>query len=147
MKLITLALFGASVIGCGESSKNHDSMSMTDTAMYDITQTATTDGGTWSVTYTSDLDPIPMTDNFKLYVTISDIETSELVSGAELNASASMPEHNHGMNTTPVVTELGEGQYEVAGMQFHMSGHWIIDLEINAMDKTEEVVFHVDCCQ
>jgi hypothetical protein len=147
MKWITLALVGASIIGCGNGSKNHDSMSMTDTAMYDITRTDTTDGGTWSVTYTPDSDPIPMTDNFKLYVSISDIETSEFVSGAEVNASASMPEHNHGMNTTPVVTELENGQYEVAGMQFHMSGHWRIDLEINAMDKTEEIEFHVDCCQ
>jgi len=147
MKGLTIAILGASILGCGDGSSHDDSMSMTDTAMYEVARTTTTDGGTWSVTYAPDPDPIPTTDNFRLLFTISDIETSELVSGAEVTAQASMPAHNHDMNTTPVITELEDSQYEVAGMQFHMSGHWRIDLEITASEKTEIAEFHVDCCQ
>ena len=147
MKSISLALIGASIVGCGDGSNQDDSMSMTDTAMYDVARTATTDGESWSVTYVPDPDPIPTTDNFRLLFTIEDIESSELISGADVIAQALMPAHNHGMNTTPVVTELDDSQYEITGMQFQMSGHWRIDLEITASDKTETAEFHVDCCQ
>jgi|GEM_PF-572904 len=147
MKTAFLTLFCLSLTGCIGGSEQEDSSEVVDTGTYEIKRTTETDGGSWSVAYEPSPDPIPTTDNFKLYVTISDIETGELVLGADVEADAAMPEHNHGMNTSPVVTEVDGGQYEVTGMQFHMTGHWRIDLEITVMGETEAAVFHVECCE
>ena len=69
------------------------------------------------------------------------------MAGAQLELSATMPEHNHGMNTRPPVTEVGEGEYRVDGMQFHMSGHWQMEFRIVSEDTVELATFHTVCCE
>ncbi len=45
---------------------------------------------------------------------------------------AQMPEHRHGMNYRPSVTPLGDGQWRVQGMLWHMAGRW--ELRLNVVD-------------
>jgi hypothetical protein len=61
--------------------------------------------------------------------------------------AAIMPEHNHGMNTDPLVTPAGEaGQYTVSSLLFHMPGHWRMTLSLGEGGDAENAVFDVICC-
>jgi hypothetical protein len=52
-----------------------------------------------------------------------------------------MPVHNHGLPTQPrVTTELGDGDYRLEGMRFHMQGPWEITLTITVGGSTDTVV-------
>jgi hypothetical protein len=39
---------------------------------------------------------------------------------------ASMPQHNHGMVTAPVVQPIGKGVFRIDGVKFHMEGSWLV---------------------
>lgn len=41
-----------------------------------------------------------------------------------VRVDATMPEHRHGMNYRPTLTEAGEGRWRVQGMLLHMAGRW-----------------------
>jgi len=42
-----------------------------------------------------------------------------------------MPAHDHGLPTRPRVTEeLGDGDYRLDGVRFHMSGYWEMVISI-----------------
>jgi hypothetical protein len=43
---------------------------------------------------------------------------------------AQMPDHRHGMNYRPSVTALGDGQWRVQGMLWHMAGRWELRLDV-----------------
>jgi len=52
-----------------------------------------------------------------------------------------MPLHDHGLPTRPRVTEeLGNGDYRLQGMRFHMTGAWEITLLIRAGETEDTVV-------
>ena len=49
------------------------------------------------------------------------------------------------MQITPAVEYLGEGQYEVKGLLFHMAGYWELKLDVfNTEGQKETVVFGVE---
>jgi hypothetical protein len=52
-----------------------------------------------------------------------------------------MPEHDHGLPTAPAVTRnLGNGDYLVEGLRFHMNGYWELEFTITARGATDTVV-------
>jgi len=65
----------------------------------------------------------------------------KVVTGASVAVSGGMPLHNHGLPTRPRVTaELGDGDYRLDGMRFHMAGSWEIKLNITVDGATDTVV-------
>ena len=63
------------------------------------------------------------------------------IEGATIDVEGGMPEHNHGLPTKPLVTtELGNGDYRLEGMRFHMSGYWEIIINITTDDGTSRVI-------
>ena len=107
--------------------------------------TATTDGGTWTVTYSTRPEPIALSENFDLTVTVTDAEGP--ARNAALELAATMPDHNHGMNTDPTVTTHEDGTFTVQGMQFHMTGWWRIHADVSTPDlPSESAWFDVTCC-
>jgi hypothetical protein len=48
----------------------------------------------------------------------------------DVSVFAIMPAHQHGMNYSPSVVDLGEGVFRVDGMLFHMPGEWEIQMEL-----------------
>jgi hypothetical protein len=55
-----------------------------------------------------------------------------------------MPEHDHGVSTRPRITnELGNGDYQLDGIRFHMRGDWELTFTIEAEGKTDTVVVKV----
>jgi len=99
--------------------------------------------GVFAVSYQSDLEPLQIN---KLHAWIIHIEdaTGEAVVGAQVEASGGMPVHNHGLPTRPRVTaEIGNGDYRLDGLRFHMAGEWEITISITVDGKTDTVVVDV----
>ena len=97
------------------------------------------EGGNYRVRYSSTLAPIEIN---RMHDWILHVETTTgaAVDGADITIDGGMPAHNHGMPTRPRVTEnLGQGNYKVQGMRFHMNGEWQITITITANDKNDSV--------
>ncbi|RVC93082.1 auxin-binding protein, partial [Mesorhizobium sp. M2A.F.Ca.ET.017.03.2.1] len=66
------------------------------------------------------------------------------VEGAAITVSGGMPQHNHGLPTSPQATDyLGEGRYRIDGVKFTMSGWWQLHFGISAAAGSDSVVFNV----
>jgi hypothetical protein len=105
--------------------------------------TWTSQRGLFVVSYQSELLPLQIN---KLHAWVLHIEDANgnPVTGAHIEASGGMPVHDHGLPTYPRVTEeLGEGDYRLDGMRFHMTGAWEITITIVADGKTDAVVVTV----
>jgi hypothetical protein len=56
--------------------------------------------------------------------------------------SGGMPQHGHGFQTAPRVTEALEGSwYRIGGIRFHMAGAWTLRVEFVAPDGPDVAVF------
>jgi hypothetical protein len=66
------------------------------------------------------------------------------VEGAAITISGGMPQHSHGLPTSPQATDyLGEGRYRIDGLKFTMSGWWQLRFAISAAAGSDTVVFNV----
>ncbi|MBK8051564.1 MAG: FixH family protein [Anaerolineales bacterium] len=109
----------------------------------DLTTETSSETGLYRVSYQSELDPVTINQlhRWKLHVQTAD---GKAVTGAKLTVDGGMPEHNHGMPTTPAVTaDLGNGDYQVEGMQFQMPGRWVVTVTIDADDATDKATFNL----
>ena len=62
------------------------------------------------------------------------------ISGAVLQVQGGMPEHDHGLPTSPQVTrDLPDGHYLLEGMRFHMPGLWLLRIDLQAAGDSETV--------
>lgn len=92
------------------------------------------------VGYTSRLQPIVIN---RIHDWVLHVETAagEPVDGASITVDGGMPEHDHGLPTAPEVTRnLGDGNYLVEGLRFHMNGYWELEFTITAGGETDTVV-------
>lgn len=88
--------------------------------------------GLFRVGYASDLEPIEI-NRIHSWVIHIETATGDPVEGAEVTLEGGMPEHDHGLPTSPRVTaDLGDGDYRVEGMRFHMGGDWEITVAIDS---------------
>lgn len=64
------------------------------------------------------------------------------VENAAIVVRGDMPQHGHGLATTPQVSAyLGQGDYLVEGMKFQMNGWWYVAFDITADGKQDTVRF------
>ena len=100
--------------------------------------------GYFAVTIESRLDPVVINRMHAWEVTVNDPE-GQSIDDAQLVFSGGMPEHDHGLPTSPQMTErLGGGCYLIEGIRFHMSGRWRLVLEIRANGQQDTVVISTD---
>lgn len=67
-------------------------------------------------------------------------ESGNPIEGATVDVDGGMPEHDHGLPTKPRVTaDLGDGNYRLDGMRFHMRGHWEITVRVKTDKGTSTV--------
>src|SRR4030067_376226 len=94
-------------------------------ASLDTSTTMLTDQGLFRVSYTSNEPPLPLNQihSWTLHVETAD---GQPVENAEITVGGGMPQHGHGLPTSPEVTENlgGGGDYLVEGMKFQMLGWW-----------------------
>jgi hypothetical protein len=66
------------------------------------------------------------------------------VEDASIAVDGGMPDHNHGLPTSPQATaHLGEGRYRVEGMKFNMGGWWVLRFAISSPAGADEAVFNL----
>lgn len=87
-----------------------------------------TGGGSFTIRLTTSPDPLVLNEYFDLVVEVG----GDAAGGGPLqvDATASMPAHEHGMNTRPRREDLGGGRFAFPGMLFHMAGEWEITIEV-----------------
>lgn len=96
--------------------------------------------GEFRVVYESELEPLVIN---RIHNGVLRIETGagEPVADAQISIAGGMPLHDHGLATQPQVTRyLGDGQYQVEGLRYHMHGAWELLITIEAKGKKDTVV-------
>jgi hypothetical protein len=81
-----------------------------------------------------------------MHAWIFHVETlsGEPVLPIRLAVTGGMPQHQHGFATEPRVTEaLGNGDFVVDGVKFHMAGDWMFRFELVGPAGPDVAVFHV----
>lgn len=97
-------------------------------------------GEAFRASFTSRLEPIVIN---RIHAWVLHVENAagEPVEGARISVDGGMPQHDHGLPTAPQVTrELGNGDYLVEGLRFHMNGYWEVEFAIAAAGATDTVV-------
>lgn len=105
-------------------------------------QVRMSNGGTFTVGYMTDPDPIPLNELFSIEVRLSDADGP--ADDVTLIADADMPAHRHGMLRRPTVEKRSPGVFLVTGMQFHMPGEWVLYFDITQGGVTERAQFDVE---
>ena len=102
------------------------------TPVPDPTTARPTDHGRYRVAWSSALQPLAINRMHAWVIHIANA-AGDPVEGAVLHVSGGMPDHDHGLPTAPRATaDLGQGNYRVEGMKFHMSGVWEVVIDVEA---------------
>lgn len=92
------------------------------------------------VTYSTPAGP-PEINQMHSWILHLESADGEPVENARIDVIGGMPEHDHGLPTKPRVTEeLGDGNYRLGGMRFHMSGYWEIKVTVTTEEGESVVV-------
>lgn len=93
------------------------------------------------LSYEPGLQPISIN---RIHSWVVHVETPDgsPVEDATLTFAGGMPAHDHGLPTLPLATEyLGDGDYLVEGMKFHMNGWWQVTISITVAGVNDTVTF------
>jgi hypothetical protein len=67
------------------------------------------------------------------------------VEGATITVDGGMPQHGHGLPTSPRVTAYhGDGVYQIDGVRFSMGGWWELRLAIAGPAGADTITFNLD---
>jgi len=102
-----------------------------------------TDNGLFQVSWRSDSDDVPLNKIHTWTLTVTTPDGS-LVENADISVDGGMPQHGHGLPTSPQVTAyLGNGEYRVEGLRFQMTGWWEVKFNISAGGQTDSITFNL----
>jgi len=108
-----------------------------------LTESRKSNRGSFIVSARSDLDPVVISQfhNWSLHVETMD---GQPVENAVIQVSGGMPLHDHDLPTLPEVTRyLGNGDYQVEGMNFQMPGVWYVMFYIQTEKTSDTAVFEL----
>ncbi len=144
--------FSVGVVGCGSAGDSSNTNTNTNnTASKDYSTTLKTKSEAYVVSYGEIRDSegksyekIPFNKIFSMVVTVKSGGGEAAALGEAPSVDAMMPEHQHGMNTKPVVENQSPGVYKVTGMLFHMPGLWTLTVTFPGDGgASESVTFNV----
>lgn len=130
-----LLLVGILVTGCMSE--------MPVPANLDTSTTRVTENGLYKMTIKPDAAPIAINEihTWTLHVETPDAKPVE---NAVITMGGGMPQHGHGLPTEPKVTKyLGDGNYQVEGVKFQMTGWWEVKFNVTAEGKADNVTFNL----
>lgn len=97
------------------------------------------DAGHFHVSFESKLQPLAINKIHDWVIHVTDND-GVAIDAAVITFNGGMPEHNHGLPTAPRVTAMDKvGDYQVAGVRFHMRGYWEIRILIDSGGKRDRV--------
>lgn len=109
----------------------------------DVAKSWVTRSGYYIVSFESELQPVAINRIHQWVFHIEDRNGNPL-DGASITLTGGMPEHNHGLPTSPRMTAaLGDGDYLVEGMRFHMNGLWEITVTVSVDGRRDTAVIAV----
>lgn len=112
-------------------------------ANLDYSTTRVSDKNIFRVSYLSTENIIPVNKMHQWTLHIETVD-GKPVENATIKVDRDMPQHGHGLPTSPRVTEyLGNGDYLIDGMKFQMGGWWLMDLTITADTQIDAVHFNM----
>jgi hypothetical protein len=119
-------------------------MRMSDTPTdLDMSTTLLSEQGIYRVSYTSDQGTVGI-NTMQRWTLHVETRSGQPVENATISVDGDMPQHRHGLPTRPQVTGyLGNGNYRVEGLRFHMPGWWVVDFVISADGQTDQVQFNM----
>jgi len=106
-------------------------------------RTVRTERDLFVISYEPGLQPVAIN---RMHSWVVHVETAEgsPVANASVTLIGGMPDHDHGLPTVPRSTQyLGEGDYLVEGIKFHMNGRWEITISIEAEGGSDVVTFEL----
>lgn len=109
----------------------------------DYSRTRTSEAGLYRATIHPQGDSIP---KGKLQRWTLHLETASgsPVDSALVAVDGGMPQHGHGLPTSPRVTRaLGNGDHLVEGLKFNMGGWWVVKFRVHAAPGADSVVFNL----
>ena len=90
-----------------------------------------------------DLIPIPV-GRLQRWTLHIDTVDGRPVDTATITVNGGMPQHGHGLPTSPRVTRgLGNGDHLVEGMKFNMGGWWVVRFAVSSSAGTDTVTFNL----
>ena len=109
----------------------------------DTATSRTTDNGLFTVSWRSDTDAVPLNQIHTWTLTVTTPDGAP-VENAQISVDGGMPQHGHGLPTSPQVTEaLGNGEYRVEGLRFQMTGWWEVKFTVSAGGQTDSITFNL----
>lgn len=105
------------------------------------TASSNSDNGKFVVSYTTALQPLSIN---KIHNWVVHVESADgnPIDDATITLVGGMPVHDHGLPTLPLATQnVGEGNYLVEGMKFHMNGWWQVTISIVSGGDSDSVTF------
>jgi hypothetical protein len=114
-------------------------------AARDFSRTRVTQGGLYRVSIrTPDPDSLPPMGKLHEWVLHVEDTTGVAVGHATICVDGGMPEHGHGLPTSPAANGASDGgDYRIEGMKFSMSGWWVVKFVIQAPAGTDSVRFNL----
>jgi hypothetical protein len=109
----------------------------------DLSTAHLSDNGVFQVAWSSNpaAPPLSQVHTWTIHVEGTD---GQPVEDATITVDGGMPQHGHGLPTSPQVTQdLGNGDYLVEGMKFQMPGWWQVRFHISAGAQTDTITFNL----
>jgi hypothetical protein len=109
----------------------------------DLSSAHLSDNGLFKVAWSSDpaSPPLSKVHTWTIHVESPD---GKPVEDAAITVDGGMPQHGHGLPTSPQVTQnLGNGDYLVEGMKFQMPGWWQVRFHIGAGAQSDTITFNL----
>lgn len=146
MRWIGFLILGVAACGCAEESAEQDptpQVTAWEDGPWETMQTRT---GSTRVRWRAAEGTLPFNEYFDLLIELERTEDDAPISGAQVFVRCEMPAHKHGMNVEPRSKELGDGRYRVEGMLLHMTGDWVlgVDLVVDDLAESASFPFHLD---
>ena len=120
----------------------HEGMRAADPSQVDYATARWSEHRRFQISYRPSRVPVPINTIQSWTLTITD-SGGRPVDGAVIEIAGDMPEHGHGLPTTPQVRSLGGGRYMLEGLKFHMPGWWVVTLDVSAAGRSDTVTFNL----
>jgi hypothetical protein len=116
---------------------------MTPAGDLDLTRSKQSDQKVYIAAIAPEKEPLQQGELHTWVLTLT-TQDGKSVDGATVTVDGGMPQHGHGLPTSPQVSAyLGDGRYRIEGVKFNMGGWWELKLAISAPPGADRVTFNL----